>query len=123
MLMRDSCKKYYISDDVLVVHNRYNKNFFAYPIAFFRALSKAETRLLEPEMSFELFCDQKKIPTVIKGLSKYSVASFVETKLQQACVSGTAPLSVSKDFPCMFMQLLGGGFFILSTRSGICKYS
>lgn len=28
--MRDSCKKYYISDDVLVVHNRYNKNFFAY---------------------------------------------------------------------------------------------
>lgn len=28
--MRDSCKKYYISDDVLVVHDRYNKNFFAY---------------------------------------------------------------------------------------------
>lgn len=93
------------SIDSLPLH--YN---IAVPIAFFRALSKAETRLLEPEMSFELFCDQKKIPTVIKRLSKYSVASFVETKLQQACVSGTAPLSVSKDFPCIFMQLLGGAF-------------
>ena len=37
---------------------------------------------------------------------------------QQACVTGIAPLSVSKKFPQVFMQLLGGAFSFYQQEVG-----
>lgn len=51
-------------------------------------------------------------------LSKHSIATSIEAEGQQACVTGIAPLSVSKKFPQVFMQLLGGAFSFYQQEVG-----
>lgn len=91
----------------------------AAPIAFMRALQNAGTKMLEPLMEFELSCSADKLSVAMAELTK-NYNTSIETSVSGAnlYVKGTAPLSVSKNFPRIFARVLGGAFSFVQREAG-----
>lgn len=92
----------------------------AAPIALFRALKEAKTMLLEPEMSFDLICENDLLNLAIQECTKSSQSS-VEFEYREdgmVFIHGIAPLSFTKDLPKKLNKVLSGKYSFIQHEIG-----
>ena len=92
----------------------------AAPIAFFRALKEAKTKLLEPQMEFDLVCEKNALGEAMLECTKNprSSVAFEYKNNDMVYIHGIAPLSFTRDLPKRLNKLLAGKFSFVQQEIG-----